>query len=56
MSMKTRRLACLLIVVPGAFHGFDMAGLINPKNRLVAWFNAAKLDALRRGLGIAAAA
>jgi len=47
---------CELIVVPGAFHGFDMAGLINPKNRLAAWFNAAKLDALRRGLGIATAA
>ena len=46
---------CELIVVPGAFHGFDMAGLINPKNRLAAWFNAAKLDALRRGLGIATA-
>lgn len=44
---------CELIVVPGGFHGFDMAGLINPKNRLVAWFNAAKLEALRRGLGIA---
>lgn len=46
---------CELIVVPGAFHGFDMAGAMNPKNRLAAWFNAAKLDALRRGLGIAAA-
>jgi acetyl esterase/lipase len=46
---------CELIVVPGAFHGFDMAGLMNPKNRLAAWFNAAKLGALRRGLGIAAA-
>lgn len=44
---------CELIVVPGGFHGFDMAGLINPKNRLAAWFNKAKLDALRRGLGIA---
>jgi acetyl esterase/lipase len=47
---------CELIVVPGGFHGFDMAGLINPKNRLAAWFNAAKLDALRRGLGIATVA
>ena len=46
---------CELIVVPGAFHGFDAAGLINPKNRLAAWFNAAKLDALRHGLGIATA-
>ena len=45
-----------LIVVPGGFHGFDLAALMDPKNRLVAWFNAAKLDALRRGLGIAAAA
>ncbi len=46
---------CELIVIPGAFHGFDMAGLINPKNRVAKWFNAAKLDALRRGLGIASA-
>lgn len=39
-----------LIVVPGAFHGFD--GL--PSGAPVsAWFNAAKLDALRRGLGVA---
>ncbi|MDE2301175.1 MAG: alpha/beta hydrolase fold domain-containing protein [Sphingomonadales bacterium] len=45
-----------LIVVPGAFHGFDMAAVMDPKNRIAAWFNAARLDALRRGLGIAAAA
>lgn len=48
-------IGCELIVVPGAFHGFDLAGIFNPKNRLAAWFNAAKLDALRRGLGIAPA-
>jgi acetyl esterase/lipase len=45
---------CELIVVPGAFHGFDLAALFEPGNRLVAWFNAAKLNALRQGLGIAA--
>ncbi len=40
-----------LIVVPGAFHGFD-----NPAfpMKISQWFNAAKLDALRRGLGISA--
>jgi acetyl esterase/lipase len=42
-----------LIVVPGAFHGFDgiamMAGV-----RLGTWFEATKLNALRRGFGIAA--
>ena len=36
-----------LIVVPGAFHGFDQIPV--PVSR---WFNAAKLDALRLGLGI----
>jgi acetyl esterase/lipase len=39
-----------LIVVPGAFHGFD--GFAAPISQ---WFSNAKLDALRRGLGIAAA-
>ena len=39
-----------LIVVPGGFHGFDNARFAAPITR---WFNAAKLDALRRGLGIA---
>lgn len=43
-----------LIVVPGAFHGFDGLGKYAPKARIPAWFNAAKKDALRRGLGIAA--
>jgi len=38
-----------LIVVPGAFHGFD--GIVG--TRTADWFNATKLDALRRGLGIA---
>lgn len=41
-----------LIVVPGAFHGFDSP--LFPA-RISKSFNAAKLDALRRGLGIAAA-
>lgn len=41
-----------LIVVPGAFHGFD--SLPFPSS-LAQRFNAAKLDALRRGLGIGAA-
>lgn len=38
-----------LIVVPGAFHGFD-----NPffPAKISQWFNAARLDALRRGLGL----
>lgn len=38
-----------LIVVPGAFHGFD-----NPMvpAKISQWFNAAKLDALRRGFGL----
>lgn len=36
-----------LIVVPGAFHGFDMADV--PVTRQ---FGAAKLNALRRGLGV----
>ena len=36
-----------LIVVPGAFHGFD-----GMPSKIGNWFNAAKLDALRRGLGI----
>lgn len=39
-----------LIVVPGAYHGFDASPA-----RISQWFNAAKLDALRRGLGIPAA-
>ena len=39
-----------LIVVPGGFHGFDNAMFVAPITR---WFNAAKLDALRRGLGLA---
>lgn len=36
-----------LIVVPGAFHGFDAADV-----PIVKRFNAAKIDALRRGLGV----
>ena len=38
-----------LIVVPGAFHGFD-----GMPSKIGQWFNAAKLDALRRGLGLRA--
>lgn len=38
-----------LIVVPGAFHGFD---ILPPLARVAVWFNAAKVEALRRGLGI----
>jgi acetyl esterase/lipase len=41
-----------LIVVPGAFHGFDS---LPAPSKVAKWFNAAKLDALRRGLGIALA-
>ena len=41
-----------LIVVPGGFHGFDnMPGAIGVTQR----FNAAKLAALRKGMGIPAA-
>ncbi len=40
-----------LIVVPGAFHGFDLPMIKAP---ISLWFTAAKIDALRRGLGIAA--
>ena len=39
-----------LIVVPGAYHAFDGAPA-----KISQWFNAAKLDALRRGLGLAVA-
>lgn len=38
-----------LLVIPGAFHGFDM---LPGSSRVAAQFNAAKLEALRRGLGI----
>jgi acetyl esterase/lipase len=41
-----------LLVVPGAFHGFDAFAPDAPVSRR---FTAAKLDALRRGLGISAA-
>lgn len=43
-----------LIVVPGAFHGFDGAGAMDPAVRISGWFNTAKKNALRRGLGLAA--
>jgi acetyl esterase/lipase len=39
-----------LIAVPGAFHGFDSLPV---QAKVSQQFNAAKLDALRRGLGIA---
>jgi acetyl esterase/lipase len=38
-----------LIVIPGAFHDFD---LVPVPTKIVPWFNAAKLEALRRGLQI----
>jgi acetyl esterase/lipase len=42
-----------LIVVPGAFHGFDGISKLR-KNRLGDWFEATKLNALRRGFGLPA--
>lgn len=42
-----------LNVVPGAFHGFDAVAATLPVGKV---FNAAKLNALRRGFGIAAVA
>jgi acetyl esterase/lipase len=42
-----------LIVVPGAFHGFDGIALM-AKLSLGTWFETAKLNALRRGFGMAA--
>lgn len=47
--LNNARVPTELIVVPGAFHGFD-----NPAfpAKISKWFNAAKLDALRRGLGL----
>ncbi|PLK26436.1 alpha/beta hydrolase [Novosphingobium sp. TH158] len=42
-----------LIVVPGAFHGFDGLALI-AKARLGTWFEQTKLNALRRAFGMAA--
>lgn len=41
-----------LIVVPGAFHGFDIIGAFDPTVRISGWFNTAKKNALRRGLGL----
>jgi acetyl esterase/lipase len=43
-----------LIVVPGAFHGFDGISML-AKARLGTWFETVKLDALRRGFGMAVA-
>jgi acetyl esterase/lipase len=42
-----------LTVVPGAFHGFDEISLLR-KKKLGDWFEATKLNALRRGFGMAA--
>ncbi|HKR92833.1 alpha/beta hydrolase [Novosphingobium sp.] len=42
-----------LLVVPGAFHGFDGIAAADPNARVARWFTAVKKDALRRGLGIA---
>jgi acetyl esterase/lipase len=44
---------CETIVVPGAFHGFDMMSLMM-KMPLGTWFQKTKMDALRRGFGMAA--
>lgn len=44
--------AAELIVVPGAFHGFDIIGAFDPTVRISGWFNMAKKNALRRGLGL----
>lgn len=38
-----------LIVVPGCFHGFDVMPV---KTKIGTWFTDAKMNALRRGLGI----
>lgn len=43
-----------LIVVPGAFHGFDGISLMM-KRPLGTWFENVKLNALRRGFGLPAA-
>lgn len=43
-----------LIVVPGAFHGFDGIAMM-AKAPLGTWFENVKLNALRRGFGIPAA-
>lgn len=40
-----------LLVVPGGFHGFDV---LAPQSRLTRQFAAAKIDALRAGLGLSA--
>lgn len=37
-----------LVVVPGAFHGFDT---VVPTAKITQWFTASKLDALRRAFG-----
>jgi acetyl esterase/lipase len=47
LRLNTERVNAELIVAPGAFHVFD--GAPAPISR---WFNQAKFDALRRGLGI----
>lgn len=42
-----------LIVVPGAFHGFDTIAKM-ARTQLGTWFEQTKLNALRRGFGMAA--
>lgn len=42
-----------LIVVPGAFHGFDGISMLK-KNKVGDWFEATKHNALRRGFGMPA--
>lgn len=41
-----------LIVVPGAFHVFDLVGLAIPGARIAPWFDGARKDALRRALAL----
>jgi acetyl esterase/lipase len=47
--LNTAGVTTELLVVPGAFHGFDFVGAAMPVGRA---FNATKLNALRRGFGI----
>ncbi len=44
---------CETIVVPGAFHGFDMLSKMS-NSPLGTWFEKTKMNALRRGFGMAA--
>jgi acetyl esterase/lipase len=50
-ALNAAGVASELIVVPGAFHGFDVIGTTTPIGR---WFDAARRTALRQGLGLQA--